>query len=546
MTIRHGTEARKGILAGVNILADAVAVTLGPKGRNVCMEKPFGGPLITKDGVSVAKEIELADPHENVGARLIREAASKTSDDAGDGTTTATVLARCLCVEGMKLIEAELPPVALKRGMDKAAAWIVDRLIAISMPVKSQQDIENIATISANGDKEIGKLVADAVAKVGKDGVVNIEDGRGTSTVMEATDGMLFDRGWFHPEFCLDPERQESVMESPMILVMEQPLTACRPMTNLLNAVVEAQRTLLIIAPDFGGEALPLFVQNRKAGILTTVLVKAPGFGLKQKAMLQDIAALVGATLVSTDVGIALGDVTPDMLGTARNVRVTGKETVIVDGGGTQEAIDERVKMIRGEMKQTGSEYELDGLRERLGKLIGGVCVIKVGAHSELAVKELKARMEDALFATKASIDEGIVPGGGAAYLHAALWTEGLWKASKESGLIDDDAPPMPVGDIEEAGFRLVLRACEAPLLCIVNNAGGNGHLCVARVKEAEEASMGVDAMDMTVKDLFEAGILDPLKVARSAVANAVSVAGTLLTTEAIILKGRPIKPGDL
>lgn len=539
MAIQHGMEARKGIMAGVNALTDAVVVTLGPKGRNVCSEKTFGPPLITKDGVSVAKEIELADQWENIGARLIREAASKTSDDAGDGTTTATVLARKLCQDGMKLVEAGLPPVALKRGMDKAAAWVVERLIGLSMPVKSQQDIQNIATISANGDVEVGKLIADAVAKVGKDGVVNIEDGRGTSTVMEATDGMLLDRGWFHPEFCLDPERQESVMENPMIFVLDQPLTACRPLVNLLNSVVESQRPFFIIAHDFGGEALPLFIQNRKAGILTTVCIKAPGFGLKQKAILQDIAALVGATLVSADVGIALGDVTPDMLGSARKVRVTGKETVIVDGGGTQEAIDERVTMIRGEMSQTGSEYELDALRERMGKLLGGVCAIKVGAHSELAVKELKARMEDALYATKASIDEGIVPGGGAAYLHAALWVGGLWA----KGALKDD---LPQGDTEEAGFKLVLKACEEPMKAIVRNAGSNGTLWVERVKESEDPEVGVDATDMTMKNLFEAGILDPLKVARSAVANAVSVAGTLLTTEAAIAKGRPAKPGDL
>lgn len=541
MPIRHGMEARKAILVGVNTLADAVAVTLGPRGRNVCLEKAFGGPLITKDGVSVAKEIELEDHWENLGARLIREAASKTSDDAGDGTTTATVLARRLCQDGMKLVEAGLPPVALKRGMDKAAEWVVDRLIGLSLPVKSQQDIENIATISANGDRDVGKVVAEAVAKVGKDGVVNIEDGRGTETVLEATDGMLLDRGWFHPEFCLDGERQESVLVEPLILVMDQPLTACRPMVNLLNAVVEAQRPFLIIAHDFGGEALPLFIQNRKAGILTTVLVKAPGFGAKQKAMVQDIAALVGAQIVSPDLGTALGDVTLEMLGTARSVRITGKETVLVDGGGTQEAIDDRIARIRGEMSQTGSEYDLDFLRERLGKLLGGVCVIKVGAHSETAVKELKARMEDALFATKASIDEGIVSGGGASYLHAAQ----LSAAALDPACSDDELP-RPNGDTEIAGFKLVLAACEEPMRLIVSNGGKNGDVWVERVKAEADPDLGVDATDMTIKCMVEAGILDPLKVARCAVANAVSVAGILLTTEAAIVKGRPAKPGDL
>jgi chaperonin GroEL len=449
MPIRHGMEARKSILAGVNALADAVAVTLGPRGRNVCMEKAFGNPLITKDGVSVAKEIELGDQWENLGVRLLREVASKTSDDAGDGTTTATVLARKLCVDGMQLVEAGFPPVHLKRGMDKAAEWVVDRLLGISLPVKSQQDIENIATVSANGDRVIGKLIAEAVAKVGKDGVVNIEDGRGTETVLEAVDGMALDRGWFHQEFCLDPERQESVLTDPLIMVMDQPLTACRPMVTLLNAVVESHRPFLVIAHDFGGEAVPLFIQNRKAGILTTVLVKAPGFGIKQKAMLQDIAALVGAQLISPDLGIALGDVTIDMLGTARSVRVTSKETVIVDGGGTQEAIDDRVARIRGEMSKTGSEYDMDFLRGRLGKLLGGVCVIKVGAHSETAVKELKARMEDALFATKASIDEGVVPGGGAAYLHAAQMSLAGLDPEADTGDL-----PRPEGDAELAGFK--------------------------------------------------------------------------------------------
>jgi chaperonin GroEL len=545
MAIKYGSDARKRLLVGVNTLADAVCVTLGPRGRNVCLEKKFGDPLITKDGVSVAKEIELEDPWENMGCMLVREVASKTSDDAGDGTTTATVIARELCASGMKLVEAGHAPVALKRGMDKATAWVVQEIYSISLPVKSQQDIENIATVSANGDREIGKVISDAVAKVGKDGVVNIEDGKGTSTVMEATDGMKIDRGWFNPVFCLDGEHQETVLENPFIFVLEQPLTACRPLVELLNAVVEAQRPMVIIAPDFSGEALPLFAQNLQHKILTAILVKAPGFGMQQEALLQDIATLTGATLVTPKTGLALGDVTLEHLGTARLVRINATSTTLVDGGGTEEAINERIKMIRGEMSKTGSEYDSDRLRERLGKLLGGVCVIKVGAASELAVKELKARMEDALFATQASIDEGIVPGGGAAYMRASWRVGGQYQAVL-SGDLEDLPGPMPEGVEETAGFKLVLRACEAPFKQILHNAGANGDVWLERLEglEDQDDGMGVDATDLKIKNLFEAGIVDPTKVARCAMLNAVSAVGTLLTTECVIHKSKPALPG--
>jgi len=548
MTIRFSSDARKRLLSGVNTLADAVAVTLGPRGRNVCLAKTFGGPLITKDGVSVAKEIELEDRYENMGCLLVREVASKTSDDAGDGTTTATVLARDLCVEGMRLVEAGLAPVALKRGMDKAGAWLVEQIYSISLPIKTQQDIENIATVSANGDREIGKVIAEAVAKVGRDGVVNIEDGKGTNTVLEATDGMKIDRGWFNPVFCLDGERQETVLENPFILVMETPLTACRPMVNLLNAVVESQRPLLIIAPDFGGEALPLFAQNLQHKILTAILVKAPGFGHNQEALLQDIATLVGATLVTPKTGVTLDEVTLEQLGSARTVRVTAQNTTIVDGGGKQEEIDERIRMIKAEIARSGSEFDNDKMRERMGKLLGGVCVIKVGAHSEVAVKELKARMEDALYATQASIDEGVVPGGGASYLKAA-WRVGNMLDACLGGDLEDPPGPMPVGDEELAGFRLVLRACAAPMVRILDNAGEKGEVWVERLDAAcndddGDIGLGIDATDVKIKNLFEAGIVDPTKVARCAITNAISAVGTLLTTEAVISKGKVVDPG--
>jgi chaperonin GroEL len=551
MTIRFSTDARKRLLAGVNTLADAVAVTLGPKGRNVCLAKTFGSPLITKDGVSVAKEIELEDHYENMGCLLVREVASKTSDDAGDGTTTATVLARELCVAGMRLVEAGLAPVALKRGMDKAGQWVVEQIYGISLPVKTQQDIENIATVSANGDNVIGKVIAEAVAKVGRDGVVNIEDGKGTTTVLEATDGMQIPRGWFNPVFCLDGERQETVLENPYILVLEQPLLACRPMVNLLNAIVESQRPMIIIAPDFGGEALPLFAQNLKAKILTAILVKAPGFGHNQEALLLDIACLTGATLVTPKTGVNLEDVTLEQLGSARMVRITSQMTTIVDGGGTQEAIDERISMIRGELSKTGSEFDSDKLRERMGKLLGGVCVIKVGAHSEVAVKELKARMEDALFATQASIDEGVVPGGGASYLRAAWRVENMYSAAL-TGDLEDPPGPMPVGTEEIAGFKLVLRACAAPMIQILDNAGVKGEVWVERLDAycnadgQDEEGLGIDATDVTIKNLFEAGIVDPAKVARCAITNAISAVGTLLTTEAVISKGKVLRPGEM
>lgn len=537
MPIENGAKARSKLLAGVNTLARTVAVTLGPRGRNVALAKNFGDPLVTKDGVSVAKEIELSDPWENMGALLVREVASKTSDDAGDGTTTATVLARFMFAEGMKFVTAGVPPVALKRGMDKASAWVVDQVVGLSIPVKSQADIENIATISANGDRVLGKLVADAVAKVGKDGVVNIEEGRGIESVLDAVDGMQWDQGYTSAVFA--NEGLDAVYDSPAIMVTDYVVSACRPLLPMLEKLVESNTPLVIIAPNFEGEAPALFGQNNSQGRLKSVLIKAPGFGEKQKDYLRDIAILTGATLITKEQGMTFdsvfhGEDPTECLGTCGRIRATSKQTTIIDGGGEPEDIEARINQIRAEMDRTGSEYDRDKLRERLGKLLGGVCVIKVGAATEVAMKELKARMEDALYATKASLDEGVVPGGGLALIRAAQRVRLLAADSTLEEEVD-----IPTGD-ELVGWNLVLKACELPLWQIVENAGESGAVWVHRVKEADEF-VGVDATTMELKNLVDAGIIDPTKVVRSALVNAVSVSSTMLTTETLIRK--PSKP---
>jgi chaperonin GroEL len=538
MPMQFGSQARASLLRGVNKLANTVSVTLGPRGRNVALEKKFGDPLVTKDGVSVAKEIELPDPWENIGALLLREAASKTSDDAGDGTTTATVLAQYLFAEGMKYIAAGVAPVSMKRGMDKALAFILDQVVGLSIPVKSQDDVENIATISANGDRTLGKIVAEAVAKVGKDGVVNIEEGRGTETVLDAVDGMQFDQGYVNAAFQNDPESQSAVYDNPAVMVTDYVVSACKPLLPMLEKLVEDNVPLVIIAPNFEGEAVPLFAQNNSMGKLKSVLIKAPGFGDRQKEYLQDIAVLTGATLVSKEAGMTFdevfhGDNPTEVLGTAGRIRATAKVTTIIDGGGEPEAIETRINQIRGQMDRTGSEYDMDKLRERLGKLLGGVCVIKVGASTEIEMKELKARMEDALYATKASLDEGVVPGGGLALIRAAQ--RALLIMEDPTMEFEDNAKPN--GHDEMLGFNLVFKACEAPLKQIVENAGESGPVWVYQVKQATDEFVGVDATDMTLKNLLEAGVIDPTKVVRSALTNAVSVASTMLTTECIIRK---------
>lgn len=539
MPIEYGSKARAKLLIGVNKLAKTVAVTLGPRGRNVALAKAFGNPVVTKDGVSVAKEIELSDPWENMGALLVREVASKTSDDAGDGTTTATVLAQFLFSEGMKFVAAGVAPVSLKRGMDKASAWLVDQIHGLSIPVKSQEDVENIATISANGDRALGKIVAEAVAKVGKDGVVNIEEGRGLETILDAVDGMQFEQGFVNPIFINSTEDQVAVYDNPAIMVTDYVVSACRPLLPMLEKLVETEVPLVVIAPNFEGEALPLFAQNHSQGKLKCVLIKAPGFGERQAEYLQDIAILTGATLISKQQGMTFdevfhGDEPTACLGTVGRIRVTNRLTTLIDGGGEAEDIESRINQIRNQLERTGSEYDRDKLRERLGKLLGGVCVIKVGASTEIAMKELKARMEDALYATKASLDEGVTAGGGLTLIRAAQRVRILIQDDTQ----DEDRPP-PTSD-EIMGFNLVLKACEQPLKQIVLNAGESGPVWVERVKEAEDEFVGVDATDMTLKNLLDAGIIDPTRVVRSALVNAVSVASTMLTTETLVRKPKP------
>lgn len=519
MSVKYGVQIRQKMLKGINKLADTVVVTLGPKGRNVCLEKAFGSPFITKDGVSVAKEIELEDPWENMGCRLLREAASQTSEDAGDGTTTSILLARFMVAQGMKYgVNPDFSPVQFKRGMDKALMLICDYVSAYSIPVRNKQDIESVAMISSNGDASIAKIIADAVAKVGKDGVVNIEEGRTIETVVETTDGMKLERGWINSSFCFDSERQESVLRDPYVLVTDHVVASVRILVPLLEELMKSNSSLLIVAPDFQGESVPTFYLNREK--LKVQLIRSPGFGMSQLPVLEDIAILTGATFISKATGMTLESITVENLGRLGSVRVTAKDTVLVDGLGKQEAVDARIAQIKAEIERAGSEYDRDKLRERMSKLLGGVCVIKVGAVSEIAMKETKSRMEDALYATKASIAEGIVEGGGSAYLKAAQAV----RIDREPNMIAD----------ETAGFDTVLFACEEPLRQIAANAGLVGELHVAKAKES---GLGFDASDMQMKDLFEARIVDPAKVVRSALTNAVSVAGTILTTEAAIHK---------
>ncbi len=577
--IKFGREVRKKMLTGVERLAKTVTVTLGPRGRNVCLEKAFGPPLVTKDGVSVAKEIEFEDHFENMGALLVREVASKTSEDAGDGTTTATVLAAYLFSKGLSLVEAGHAPVALKRGMDKAVVLLVDQIIGISLPVRNEEDVENVATISANGDRAIGKIIAEAVAKVGRDGVVNIEEGRQMETVVETTDGMKIDRGWANPNFNLDEERQESVLSDAAILITDREISAVRPLLPILEKLVAEGRHLLIIAPDFTGDVIPTFVQNLHKGALRTVCVKAPSFGDQQREILQDLAVVTGATMIAKNAGMTFDTISMEHLGKAGRIRITAKDTLITDGAGSPDEIDARIEQVKGQADRAVSEYEADKLRERLGRLSGGICVIKVGAATELAMKELKARMEDALHATRVSIEEGVVPGGGLCLLRAAERVEELINAppAVASGVVDEfelngtPAPegevktepevesspvevevgishPLASGDVEMAGFNLVLKACEIPMTRIVENAGKNGEVYVERVKQAagRDEFMGVDATDMVIKNLLENGIVDPTKVVRSALQNAVSVVGTMLTTECAIHKDRAMKPGEM
>jgi len=529
--ILHGEESRQAILRGVNILADAVKATLGPKGRNVVIEKKFGSPTITKDGVTVAKEIELKDPTENVGAQLVKEVASKTSDVAGDGTTTATVLAQAIYREGVKTVAAGANPTALKRGIDKAVTAIIGKrdndgkwieqgaLGKLSKPV-DEGTVAQVGTISANGDTEIGDIIASAMKTVGKDGVVTIEESKTLHTHLETVDGMQFDRGYLSPYFVTDAERLEVVLDEPYILIYEKKISAMKDLLPVLEQVARSSKPLLIIAEDIEGEALATLVVNKLRGTLNVAAVKAPGFGDRRKAILGDIAILTGGKAVTEDLGIKLESVKLEDLGKAKRVTIDKDNTTIVDGGGKSSEIEARVKELRTQVDKTTSDYDKEKLQERLAKLVGGVAVIKVGAATETELKERKARVEDALHATRAAVEEGIVPGGGVALVRSVKAVEDLLKTLE--------------GD-EKIGAQIVRRALEEPLRQIVANAGEEGAVVVAKVLESKDQHYGYNAATGHFEDLVKAGVIDPTKVTRTALQNAASIAGLLLTTEALI-----------
>jgi len=514
----HGEESRSAILRGVNQLADAVKVTLGPKGRNVVIDKKFGSPTITKDGVTVAKEIELKDTLENMGAQMVREVASKTSDVAGDGTTTATVLAQAIFKEGVRTVAAGANPMALKRGIDKAVKAIVEEVHNQSQPVAGDA-IAQVGTVSANGDKTIGTIIAEAMDNVGKDGVITVEESKTMDTLLEVVEGMQFDRGYLSPYFVTDPDRMEAVLDEPFILINEKKISNMRDLLPILEQVAKMGRPLVIIAEDVDGEALATLVVNKLRGTLNVAAVKAPGFGDRRKAMLEDIAVLTGGKVISEDLGIKLDAINVDDLGKAKKVTIDKENTTIVEGAGSGEAIDGRVKQIRTQIEDTTSDYDREKLQERLAKLVGGVAVIKVGAATETEMKEKKARVEDAMHATRAAVEEGIVAGGGVALVRAAKALDGL---------TGDD-------EDETVGINIVRRAIEEPLRQIAANAGQEGAVVVGKVREGGENSYGFNAATETYEDLVSAGVIDPAKVTRTALQNAASIAGLMLTTEAMI-----------
>ncbi|MBP8646544.1 MAG: chaperonin GroEL [Syntrophobacteraceae bacterium] len=515
--IKYSAEAREKIMNGVNMLADAVKVTLGPKGRNVIIDKSFGPPLVTKDGVTVAKEIELADKFENMGAQMVKEVASKTSDVAGDGTTTATILAQAIYREGSKLVAAGHNPMALKRGIEKAVETAVAELKNLSKPTKDRKEISQVGTISANNDSTIGGIIAEAMSKVGKEGVITVEEAKGMETILEVVEGMQFDRGYISPYFVTDPERMEAVLEDPYLLVYEKKISNMKDLLPLLEQIAKMGKPLLIIAEDVEGEALATLVVNKLRGTLKVCAVKAPGFGDRRKAMLQDIAILTGGQLISEDLGIKLENVSLRDLGRCKTVKVDKDNTTIVDGAGTREAIEGRIKQIRTQIEETTSNYDREKLQERLAKIVGGVAVIKVGAATEVEMKEKKARVEDALNATRAAVEEGIVPGGGVALLRCI-----------------PSLTKMEVSGDESFGVNIVKRALEEPVRQIAGNAGHEGSVVVERVKN-ENGAFGFNAETETYGDLVEAGVIDPTKVVRFALQNAASVAALMLTTEAMV-----------
>jgi chaperonin GroEL len=515
------TDARDRMLRGVNILANAVKVTLGPKGRNVILEKSFGAPRSTKDGVTVAKEIELADRFENLGAQLIREVASKTNDKAGDGTTTATVLAQAIVTEGLKSVAAGMNPMELKRGVDKAVARIVEEIKATSKKVTTNQEIAQVGAISANGDHEIGGMIAKAMDQVGNEGVITVEEARSLETELEVVEGMQFDRGYLSPYFITNADKMEAVLEEPLILLFEKKLSSLQPLLPLLEAVVQSGRPLLIVAEDVEGEALATLVVNKLRGGLRVAAVKAPGFGDRRKAMLEDIAVLTGGELISEDLGIKLENVGLEMLGKAKKVSITKDDTTIVDGAGAKDAIVARIAQIKRQIEDTTSDYDKEKLQERLAKLAGGVAVVRVGGSTEVEVKEKKDRVDDALNATRAAVEEGIVPGGGVALLKASKVLDGL------KGDNDD----------QNAGIAIVRRALQSPIRQIAENAGVEGSIVVGKVLENASANFGFNAQTEEYGDLVAAGVIDPAKVVRTALQDAASVAGLMITTQAAVVE---------
>ena len=524
--LHFNVDARAALKRGVDQLAEAVKVTLGPRGRNVVIDKKFGAPTITKDGVTVAKEIELADPVENMGAQMVKEVATKTSDVAGDGTTTATVLAQAIFREGLKNVTAGANPMAIKRGIDKAVSAVVDELKKISVPTSGRKEIAQVGTISANNDKEIGDLIAEAMEKVGKDGVITVEEARGLETTLETVEGMQFDRGYLSPYFITDPEKMEVVLEDAYILIHDKKIASMKDLLPILEKVAQAGKPLLIISEDVEGEALATLVVNKLRGTLKIAAVKAPGFGDRRKAMLEDIAALTKGEVISEEMGFKLENTTIDKLGRAKRIVIDKDNTTLIDGAGDEDKIKGRIKEIEVAIEKSTSDYDKEKLQERKAKLAGGVAVINVGASTESEMKEKKARVEDALHATRAAVEEGIVPGGGVALVRAQVALKGL--------KLDED---------EQIGVDIIRRAIEEPIRMIVFNAGGEGSIVVEKVRASKDKNFGYNALTDTYEDLVVAGVIDPTKVTRTALQNAASIAALLLTTEALIVEKKETHP---
>jgi len=517
--VKFGNDARTKMLKGVNILADAVKVTLGPKGRNVVIDKSFGAPRITKDGVTVAKEIELEDKFENMGAQMVKEVASRTNDEAGDGTTTATVLAQAIVKEGMKAVAAGMNPMDLKRGIDLATDKVVASIKDAAREVKDSDEVAQVGTISANGEENIGRFIADAMQKVGNEGVITVEENKGMETEVEVVEGMQFDRGYLSPYFVTNPDKMLAELDDCIVLLHEKKLSSLQPMVPLLEQVIQSQKPLLIIAEDVEGEALATLVVNKLRGGLKIAAVKAPGFGDRRKAMLQDIAILTGGQVISEDLGMKLENVTMDMLGSAKTITISKEETTIVDGAGDKAEIEARVAQIRTQIEETTSDYDREKLQERVAKLAGGVAVIRVGGMTEVEVKERKDRVDDALNATRAAVQEGIVVGGGVSLVQAAKGLEGLTGANAD----------------QDAGIAIVRRALESPLRQIAENAGVDGAVVAGKIRESDDLTFGFNAQTEEYGDMFAFGVIDPAKVTRTALEDAASVAGLLITTEAMV-----------